>query len=250
MKQIIPFTKTIDLSTNVEEITSISLDKIINSNRDNEITGDFELYLEYKENDISIDTESYTATIPFNISLDDRYDSKDSKVEIDDFYYEIEDSRVILHVDVLVDGLKVAEKELENVIPIRKEEVSEDEKIEEVKSEIKLEEDREDEIEGSLILLGRTLLIMNNKKVEDLFKEVDEEIKPVEVKEKKSKPIFETFDPNNETYVTYNVHIVRNDDNVDSICAKYNVTKEELAYYNELKEIKMGDKLIVPTYKK
>ena len=37
MKQIIPFTKTIDLSTNVEEITSISLDKIINSNRDNEI---------------------------------------------------------------------------------------------------------------------------------------------------------------------------------------------------------------------
>ena len=64
MKQIIPFTKTIDLSTNVEEITSISLDKIINSNRDNEITGDFELYLEYKENDISIDTESYTATIP------------------------------------------------------------------------------------------------------------------------------------------------------------------------------------------
>ena len=82
------------------------------------------------------------------------------------------------------------------------------------------------------------------------FKEVDEEIKPVEVKEKKSKPIFETFDPNNETYVTYNVHIVRNDDNVDSICAKYNVTKEELAYYNELKEIKMGDKLIVPTYKK
>ena len=133
MKQIIPFTKTIDLSTNVEEITSISLDKIINSNRDNEITGDFELYLEYKENDISIDTESYTATIPFNISLDDRYDSKDSKVEIDDFYYEIEDSRVILHVDVLVDGLNVAEKELENVIPIRKEEVSEDEKIEEVK---------------------------------------------------------------------------------------------------------------------
>ena len=47
MKQIIPFTKTIDLSTNVEEITSISLDKIINSNRDNEITGDFELYFEY-----------------------------------------------------------------------------------------------------------------------------------------------------------------------------------------------------------
>lgn len=245
MKQIIPFTKTIDLSTNVEEITSISLDKIINSNRDNEITGDFELYLEYKENDISIDTESYTATIPFNISLDDRYDSKDSKVEIDDFYYEIEDSRVILHVDVLVDGLNVAEKELENVIPIRKEEVSEDEKIEEVKSEIKLEEDREDredEIEGALM--------DKRDEIEDLFKEVDEEIKPVEVKEKKSKPIFETFDPNNETYVTYNVHIVRNDDNVDSICAKYNVTKEELAYYNELKEIKMGDKLIVPTYKK
>ena len=28
MKQIVPFTKTIDLKTNIEEVTSISLDRI------------------------------------------------------------------------------------------------------------------------------------------------------------------------------------------------------------------------------
>ena len=42
----------------------------------------------------------------------------------------------------------------------------------------------------------------------------------------------------------------RENDTIDSICSKYGVTKEELSNYNELKDIKFGDKLIVPTYKK
>lgn len=221
MRQIVPFTKRIELENNIEEITSISLDHTLEFTGNNEIKGEFELYLEYKENDISVTTESYTSKIPFDISLDDKYVLDNSKVEIDDFYYEIEDNCVILHIDVLVDGLELVEEELENIISKHEEPVREEER----------------EIE-----------------IEDLFKEIDTDAISLEVEKKDHikglKPIFETFDPKNETYVTYNVHIVRDDDTVDSICLKYGVTKEELSYYNEAKEIKLGDKLIIPTYKK
>ena len=240
MKQIVPFTKTIDLKTNIEEVTSISLDRIVKDISDSEITGEFELYLEYKENDISVNTLNFTSTIPFNINLDDRYSAKNSKVDIDDFYYEIEDSDITLHIDLLIDKLDLVDKELENIIPIKEERV-EDGKVEEEKTE---------EIEKEIDVVREEIEEDRNDKIEDLFKQVDENVS-LEVKDKpKINPIFETFDEENDAFVTYNVHIVREDDNIDSICAKYSVTKEEVAYYNEIKEIKMGDKLIIPTYKK
>ena len=73
MKQIVPFTKTITFNTNVDEITSISLDKNIISKKDNTINGTFSLYLEYKENDISVNVLKFESTIPFDIDLDEKY---------------------------------------------------------------------------------------------------------------------------------------------------------------------------------
>lgn len=234
MKQIVPFTKEIELSTNIEEITSISLNHNLKDIKNSEIIGDFELYFEYRENDISVNIEKYSASIPFNIDVDTKYSLDNTKVDIDDFYYEIENSIVILHIDVLLDGLDLKEEELENIIP-KHDDVRNNEILEEIE-EIK-EEEAKIEIE--------------EREIEDLFKQIDGDAFLVEVEEKKPiKPIFETFDPKNETYVTYNVHIVRNEENIDSICLKYNVTKEELSNYNDIKEIKLGDKLIIPTYKK
>ncbi|MBQ1812958.1 MAG: LysM peptidoglycan-binding domain-containing protein [Bacilli bacterium] len=207
MKQIVPFTKNIDFDTNVDEIISISLDKKVSEIKDGHIVGTLDLYLEYKENDISVNVQKYNESIPFDIVIDDRYSLNDITVDIDDFYYEINDREVILHIDILVDNLTYDDKEIENIIERHSKKVI----------------DSEDT---------------------DLFLEKDEEIKSVEV------PIYKTFDSNNETYVTYNVHIVRDDDNIDSICQKYGVDKEELSYYNDISSIKLGDKLIVPTYKK
>lgn len=245
MKQIVPFTKKIELSTNIEEITSISLNHNLKDIKNCEIIGDFELYFEYRENDISVSVDEYSTNIPFNIDVDDKYSLEHTKVDIDDFYYEIENSLVILHIDVLLDGLELKEEELENIIQKHEDrELELDEEIEELIEEntnVEVVTDEEEKLEKRDI------------EIEDLFKQIDTDAFPfeIEVKEKKSiKPIFETFDPKNETYVTYNVHIVRNEENIDSICLKYNVTKEELSNYNDIKEIKLGDKLIVPTYKK
>ena len=49
-----------------------------------------------------------------------------------------------------------------------------------------------------------------------------------------------------ETYVTYHVYIVKEQDTIDSIMKKYNVDKEKISLYNNLEEIKPGMKLIIP----
>ena len=49
-----------------------------------------------------------------------------------------------------------------------------------------------------------------------------------------------------EKYITYKVHIVRNTETIDEITAKYNVSKEELEKYNDLNNIVLGTKIIIP----
>ena len=48
-------------------------------------------------------------------------------------------------------------------------------------------------------------------------------------------------------YVTYRVYRVMEGDTIDKIIDKYNTTKEELEKYNDLGDIKIGDKLIIPS---
>lgn len=49
-----------------------------------------------------------------------------------------------------------------------------------------------------------------------------------------------------ETYNTYKICIVRENDTLESIIEKYNVTKDTLELYNDISEIKLGDKIIIP----
>ena len=58
--------------------------------------------------------------------------------------------------------------------------------------------------------------------------------------------IFSSLTSNEETYSTYYVYIVREADTIESIIDKYKTTKEELQNYNDLTEVKVGSKLIIP----
>ena len=49
-----------------------------------------------------------------------------------------------------------------------------------------------------------------------------------------------------EKYITYKVHIVRDTETIDEITTKYNVSKEELEKYNDLNNIVLGTKIIIP----
>ena len=64
--------------------------------------------------------------------------------------------------------------------------------------------------------------------------------------EEKINSIFSNGTFNDEVYVTYNVFIIRDGDTLDSIMEKYNVTQDELEKYNDLSNLKLGDKLIIP----
>lgn len=48
-------------------------------------------------------------------------------------------------------------------------------------------------------------------------------------------------------YYTYKIYNVRENDSVDSICLKYNISIEELKEYNDINELHEGDKLIIPS---
>jgi len=52
---------------------------------------------------------------------------------------------------------------------------------------------------------------------------------------------------NYETFKSYTVYILREGDTIESIIEKYKVTKEELLDYNDLSEVKIGDKIIIPS---
>lgn len=60
------------------------------------------------------------------------------------------------------------------------------------------------------------------------------------------KDLFENLDDSVETYTTYEIHIVKEGDTLESILIKYSINKESLEQYNDISEIKIGDKIIIP----
>ena len=58
--------------------------------------------------------------------------------------------------------------------------------------------------------------------------------------------IFNAIASSDETFVTYHVYIVRENDTVGSIIEKYKTTRDDLVAYNDLENIKIGSKVIIP----
>ena len=50
-----------------------------------------------------------------------------------------------------------------------------------------------------------------------------------------------------DTYLTYRVYIVKEEDTVNSIKDKYNVSEEELSSYNDISNLCSGMKLVIPS---
>jgi len=229
MKNIIPFKKDVIFKTNLSEITSISLENTLNI-KDDIISGDFIVSGEYKISDKSTSVEPFEFKLPFEIVMDDRYDTKKAIVDIDDFYYEIINNNVMsISIDVLVDKLQekpiVELDDLVDITPVR--EILDDEEIE-MEKETGIEEERCIEPEE-----------VNEEIIEerDLNKNIIEG---------KMNSLFSQISNDNEVYVTYNVVIVRDGDTIDSIIEKYNVKEDDLKKYNDLSNLQLGDKLIIP----
>ncbi len=220
MKKIVPFNKDIDLDTNIAEINSISLEHTLQMKEDNLISGTFIVSGQYKMTQGSINVDPFNYELPFDISIDKKYDTKNVIVDINDFYYELINNKILrVNIEVSVDGIEEkSEREVDEVTE------NKEETLEEVSKEELLEENL-------------------NQETLEVFKEenTSEERENLNVKS-----IFDGIDEN-EKYAVYKVHMVTENDTIESILQKYEVTKEQLGDYNELTQLKIGDKLIVPT---
>lgn len=106
MKKSVSFKKELFFKENIAEITSISLEHSLHKDNNN-ITGEFYINGEYKVTNVSSSVDKFDFTVPFEIALDEKYDTSNATFDIDDFYYEIFDSNVLLvNVEVRIDKLE------------------------------------------------------------------------------------------------------------------------------------------------
>lgn len=243
MKNIIPFKKEVIFKTNISEITSISLEHTLSLEND-KVQGNFIVNGEYKVSDSSTTVETFNLELPFEIIIDEKYDTKKAIIDIDDFYYEIVNNNVLsISIDVLIDKLEekpiIEDFTLIDETPNREiieKEITENEK-EEVKEETKADKKR---------CIDESEKEKYDKKKEETKNMINEKEEPREVEEKINS-LFNQFSKDSEVYVTYNVYILRDSDTLESILEKYNITEDTLKEYNDLSDLKIGDKIIIPT---
>lgn len=253
MKQIIPFVKDISFNTNISEITSIALEHNLQMENADSIVGNFTISGKYKINDISVNEEVFEKEVLFDITLDDKYDASKVKIDIDNFYYEIiNDEYLRVHIDVLVQNLVYVKKEVKMIDEVEKPELvipdvptSEDKKneersddlVENEKEIIKTNEEREKE----------NILEEKNSENSKENIEISENDIVEENRENIASNISASFLNETEKYVTYKVHIIRENETINDIKEKYGIDKEELEKYNSLDNIVIGSKIIIPT---
>ena len=214
MNILIPFEKTIKFSSPICEITKISLEHDYTVN-DESILGNFYVSGEYRCNEISVNTLEFKETLPFNVEINNTVKKDTVDVEISDFTYEIIDKESI---KVCIE-YKVS-AEIEEPVEMERVDVDFEEELEHLNDlELDVTEDKE-EVET---------------KEED--RKIDENIK---------NDIINNISSNEDEYITYHVHIIKENESIESICTTYNITKMDLSSLNNLEDISIGDKLIIP----
>ena len=273
MKKVVPFTKTISFRTMIAEITDIEVNHTLALNEINEVVGDILVEGKYKMTDASQIEEEFHYKLPFTIDIDERYNLDNLEIIISDFYFEIiNEEDLKINVEIEMDGIE------ENKLPKLEEKGN---SLEEVSEVLDTEEDfvrnKEDDILIPVEIEEKKekLEVPQNNPLHKLSEEIKkdiltEDIPLVEVTKQEAKKeikkettsvkqekdnntsstnmssIFSSLASSEETFSTYYVYMVRETDTIESIIDKYQTTKEELQNYNDLTNVKVGSKLIIP----
>lgn len=209
MREIIPLKKDIVFKTLIGELSNINLDHDYKIN-DDIVTGTVALSGTYKMTEASVLEEDFYYTIPFSIAISKRINKDTIKIEIDDFKYNVERDTLKVNID-----LELTCEELEE----------------------ETEDDNYDFFEEPKIDIDNT--------------EIETEVKNIEEKEDMTNNInniTQNIINTENKYYTYKIYIVRSGDTIDSICSKYNISYDDLKEYNNLNEINVGDKIIIPSF--
>lgn len=273
MKKVVPFTKTISFRTMIAEITDIEVNHTLALNENHEVVGNILVDGKYKMTDASQIEEEFHYKLPFTIDIDERYNLDNLEIIISDFYFEIiNEEDLKINVEIEMDGIE------ENKLPKLEEKRN---SLEEVSEVLDTEEDfvrnKEDDILIPVEIEEKKekLEVPQNNPLHKLAEEIKkdiltEDIPLVEVTKQEAKKeikkettsvkqekdnntssnnmssIFSSLASSEETFSTYYVYMVRETDTIESIIEKYQTTKEELQNYNDLTNVKVGSKLIIP----
>ncbi len=251
MKQIIPFKKDLPFKTKVSDITSISLERKIEILDGGIVTGTFYITGDYKMNEGSINREEFSFDLPFDITLDPRYDISSVKADIEDFYYDvINEDTLKVNIDLYIEAEYLPDTSLDNNI-LTEEDKSDNEMNDVQKEDEHVEEDRNIMMESKSdskndenIEIEKDKEVTSEKINNDDATMNDSDIERNDVDDF-ANDLFSNLD-NTETYTTYYVYIVKEEDTIDKIISLYGVTKEDIENYNDITSIKPGDKVIIP----
>ena len=297
MKKRVNIEKRLDFSSMIGEITAISLEEHLTFTTTDNIEGTLEISGRFKNTQASRLEENFHYEIPVEIALMEKVELETAKVDIADFYYEVEEEHYLMcHIELLIegepqeeerecDGDQKEEKELE--IPHKKNAKEELEKTEEIKEVEEIAEEektkKETERENSEILEMEeyppaieeetyqlpqeaeefsNLPIENIKNIpqeteqkeeieletgEETMNEKNDAEEVVEIEEiEENEGCLFNIAQEKETYGTFIVYMVRQNETINSILEKYKTTLEEVEKYNDIKNIENGAKIIIP----
>lgn len=242
MKSVIPFTKELDFSTKVSEITSISLEREFEV-KETSVVGNLFVTGDYKSHEVSANVIPFSFKIPFTIEIPDHLKEDSITLEISDFAYDMEDNNKIkVNIELELEGM---EEEIEEVV---EEEVPVEVDTEEL---LKMMEEREEiipleEIEETEVINER----MDDEIIEDIEEVTEEIVEDQESRDGAMKEseemIIKNVQTNDDEYATYHIHIVKEGETVETICTMYNSNLSILGDYNNMSEVTPGSKVIIP----
>lgn len=225
MNQKIEFKKDCMLKTYVSSITDISLThdyKIL----DDTIEGYFDVTGSYKVTMSSVETESFMFTIPFTIALSSLIDKDTIDLKLSDFNYSVE--KDVLHLKMFLD-MDYQEIEI-------KEDTEDNEEIDNMINDL-IDKESTTDIKSPSEFHNEVML--------DNVLDSNEEVSTKEeVSEKNFNTIFNEVKESN--FSKYKVYIMRSEDTLESILVKYNVTMDEIKEYNDIDNINIGSKIVIP----
>lgn len=241
MNLIIPFTKEVKFNSNIAEILSISLEHEYTVN-ESELLGNFLISGEYKSHEVSVNRESFEYVLPFSVNLTAPIDENTLDFAIEDFTYDVINNNTLkVDIEYSLKAEEVRQNEEEKSF-------SETEAEEVITTAI---DDREEETIANNVLDEEVL------EVKEEIKEGEEERnvgipameETEEVKEDISNEenvIMNAVTSSENDFVTYHIHIMKENETIEAICSKYNINSNTLENYNDLKNITFGDKIIIP----
>ena len=227
----------------IHEVTSIAIEHkfdVVNER----CVGEFIISGDYRLHEVSINKEDFNFKLPFDSAVRSNINLDSLEVDINDFTYEFNEDILTVHVEYGIraeqDLIEFAdEDDLEEFLNTSKAEVVD------LTADVRDEEAEEininDEMEA-LVITDETECISEEveEREEAQMAEESEEAKRID-----QESIINSIN-SEESYITYHVHTVTTSDTLETIGNQYNISINELKRLNNIEELSLGLKLIIP----